>query len=79
MHPSAYRDGVRLLQLEPHEVMMVAAHNLDLRGAHEQGLRTAFIHRPIEWGEGTTPEQELDTSIDIIASDLEDLADQLSV
>jgi 2-haloacid dehalogenase len=74
MHPSAYQDGVRLLQLEPHEVMMVAAHNLDLRGAHEQGLRTAFIHRPVEWGEGTTPEQELDPSIDIVAGDLEDLA-----
>ena len=77
LHPSAYRDGVRLLQLNPDEVMMVAAHNIDLRGAHEQGLRTAFIRRPIEWGSGTTPEQELDASIDIVANDLEDLADQL--
>lgn len=77
LHPSAYKDGVRLLQLDPNEVMMVAAHNLDLRGAHEQGLRTAFIRRPIEWGRGTTPEQELDPSIDIVANDLEDLADQL--
>jgi 2-haloacid dehalogenase len=77
LHPSAYRDGIKLLQLEPHEVMMVAAHNFDLRGAHEQGLRTAFIHRPIEWGEGTTPEQELEASIDMVADDLGDLADQL--
>jgi 2-haloacid dehalogenase len=77
MHPSVYRSGVGMLQLEPHEVMMVAAHNMDLRGAHEQGLRTAFIHRPVEWGEGTTPEQDLDPTIDIVADDMEDLADQL--
>jgi 2-haloacid dehalogenase len=76
-HPSVYKNGVRLLQLDPREVMMVAAHNMDLRAAHEQGLRTAFIHRPVEWGEGTTPEQDLDATIDIIAEDLEDLADQL--
>ncbi len=77
LHPSAYQDGVRLLQLAPHEVMMVAAHNMDLGAAHEQGLRTAFIRRPVEWGEGTTPEQDLDDTIDIVADDLEDLADQL--
>jgi len=77
LHPSVYQSGVRLLQLEPREVMMVAAHNMDLRAAHEQGLRTAFIHRPVEWGEGTTPEQDLDASIDIVANDMGDLADQL--
>jgi 2-haloacid dehalogenase len=77
MHPSAYQNGVRLLQLEPREVMMVAAHNLDLRGARNEGLRTAFIRRPLEWGKGTTPEQDLDPEIDIIADDLEHLADQL--
>jgi 2-haloacid dehalogenase len=77
LHPSVYQSGVRLLQLEPQEVMMVAAHNMDLRAAHEQGLRTSFIRRPVEWGEGTTPEQDLDASIDIVADDLEDLADQL--
>lgn len=77
MHPSVYQDGARLLQLDPGEVMMVAAHNFDLRAAHEQGLRTAFIRRPVEWGEGTTPEQDLDSTIDIVADDLEDLAVQL--
>ena len=78
-NPSAYQSGIKLLQFEPNEVLMVAAHNLDLRAAHEQGLRTAFIHRPDEWGKGTTPEQELDSTIDIVANDLEDLADQLKV
>ena len=77
MHPSAYQNGLRLLQLEPREVMMVAAHNIDLRGARKQGLRTAFIRRPLEWGKGTTPAQDLDPEIDIIADDLEHLADQL--
>jgi 2-haloacid dehalogenase len=59
--------------------MTVAAHNLDLRAAHEQGSRTASIHRLVEWGEGTTPKQELDPTVDIVASDMEGLADQLGV
>lgn len=67
------------IKLDPYEVLMVATHNLDLRAAHEQRLRTAFIRRPDEWGKGTTPVQELDSTIDIVASDLEDLADQLEV
>lgn len=77
LHPSVYRRGAELLQLEPGQVMMVAAHNFDLNAARAAGMRTAFIRRPIEWGDGTTPEQELDREIDIIADGLDDLADQL--
>ena len=56
---------------------MVAAHNLGMRAAHELGLRTAFTHRPEEWGKNTTPEQKLDSTLDIFANDLGALADQL--
>jgi len=45
-----YLTGVRLLGLEPSEVMMVAAHPFDLEGARGAGLRTAFIDRPLEYG-----------------------------
>jgi 2-haloacid dehalogenase len=45
-----YLTGVRLLGLEPSEVMMVAAHPFDLNGARGAGLRTAFIDRPLEYG-----------------------------
>jgi 2-haloacid dehalogenase len=38
--------------LPPGEVMMVAAHDGDLQSAQALGLRTAFVHRPNEFGPG---------------------------
>lgn len=32
--------------------MMVAAHDGDLRAAQALGLRTAYVHRPLEYGPG---------------------------
>ena len=55
--PRAYKPDVRMylqapqmLNLEPHEVMMCAAHLLDLKAAAVGGLRTAFVARPNEYG-----------------------------
>ena len=39
--PAVYRTAIELLGLEPGDVMMVAAHNYDLRAARESGSRTA--------------------------------------
>ena len=77
LDPSVYRQGARLLALEPHQVMMVAAHDADLAAARKEGMRTGFIHRPREWGEGTTPVQTPDPATDIVAGDLNELADRL--
>lgn len=70
-----YLTGVRLLGLEPGEVMMVAAHPVDLKGARAAGLRTAFIERPLEYGPGS-PARE-DPEADVSVSDLAALADLL--
>lgn len=48
--PEAYLSACRLLALDPGEVMMVAAHNSDLRAAKALGLATAFVRRPAEYG-----------------------------
>ena len=40
----------QLLNLEPSQVMLVAAHNGDLAAAAATGLRTAFVARPTEYG-----------------------------
>jgi 2-haloacid dehalogenase len=48
--PEAYLRNVATLGLEPNQVMLVAAHNGDLAAAHGQGLRTAFVGRPTEYG-----------------------------
>lgn len=71
-----YLTGIRLLGLEPSEVMMVAAHPFDLKGARGAGLRTAFIDRPLEYGPDS-PGRE-DPEADISVKDLHELADQLS-
>jgi 2-haloacid dehalogenase len=75
--PRTYRMVPELLRLRPEQVLMVAAHQDDLRAAAGQGLRTCFVRRPLEWGPGGDPEPEPDSFVDLVASDLLDLADQL--
>jgi len=53
---------------------MVAAHNYDLRAAHEQGLRTAFVPRPTEYGLRQTTDLAPEGAWDLVAADFEDLA-----
>ena len=50
--PEVYLGAARLLGLEAGEVMLVAAHPADLRGAAACGLRTAYVPRALEWGAG---------------------------
>ncbi|HYF41259.1 MAG TPA: haloacid dehalogenase type II [Ramlibacter sp.] len=48
--PQAYLGAVRVFDLQPSQVMLVAAHHDDLAGARACGLRTAYIERPLEFG-----------------------------
>jgi 2-haloacid dehalogenase len=50
--PDSYLRNAALLNLEPPEVMLVAAHNTDLHAAAAVGLATAFVLRPTEYGPG---------------------------
>jgi 2-haloacid dehalogenase len=50
--PEAYDAAARLLALDPVECLMVAAHPSDLAAAAARGLRTAYVHRPLEYGPG---------------------------
>ena len=74
--PAVYRGAARLLGLPPEHLLMVAAHGGDLRAAGALGLRTAFVARPLEHGPGRAPEAP-DPSVDVVADDFLDLADQL--
>jgi 2-haloacid dehalogenase len=58
--PDAYLASAALLNLEPNQVMLVAAHNGDLAAAAATGLRTAFVARPTEYG----PRQRIDFKAD---------------
>jgi 2-haloacid dehalogenase len=72
--PHAYRTPAHLLGLDPGEVMLVAAHNSDLKAAQDSGLATGFVARPEEYG----PEQTIDLaptgSWDVSGSTLTQLA-----
>lgn len=75
--PQVYQMAMRLLDLKPSQVMMVAAHQDDLQAAHREGMRTAFIRRPLEHGPEATPDLSVDPCFDLVADDFIDLARQL--
>jgi 2-haloacid dehalogenase len=75
--PEVYLTAAALLGLEPAQVMMVAAHNEDLRAARSVGFSTAFVYRTEEYGPHQTTDLAPDPTVDIVARDFNDLADQL--
>jgi 2-haloacid dehalogenase len=76
--PEAYLASCRQLGLAPAAVMMVAAHNGDLKAAKAQGLATAFVARPTEHGPGQTSDLAADWScVDVAAADFVELAERL--
>jgi len=74
--PAVYLTGARLLGLEPGEVMLVAAHPWDLKGARGAGLKTAFLDRPLEYGAGSSA--RADPEADESVGDLHELAELLA-
>ena len=78
-NPAVYNGAVRLLGLQPEEVMLVAAHSGDLKAARACGHRTAFVGRPIEYGPHNNREPAPDPTFDVIANDFMDLAGRLGV
>jgi 2-haloacid dehalogenase len=75
----AYLLAPTLLDLQPDQVMLVAAHESDLKGAQAAGLHAALVPRPREWGPSAPPLPPPDPSFDYVASDFLDLASQLGV
>ncbi len=75
--PAVYFASVSALELEPENVMMVAAHNGDLAAARGCGLKTAFLPRPTEHGPRQTTDLAPTSNWDYIATDLNDLAGKL--
>lgn len=75
--PEAYLNACSALGMQPGQVMMCAAHNDDLDAARAQGMRTAYINRPDEYG----PEQSRDFGAtdkwDIITDHVGGIADAL--
>ena len=74
--PRVYLSACEAFGFEPENCMMVAAHASDLAAAKACGLQTAFIPRPKEYGP-VKGEAHLNLPVDVVATDLLDLADRL--
>ena len=81
--PEAYLKACNTLNFKTEECLMVAAHEDDLRAARQQGMKTAYVHRPFEYGKdklfdiAEVNDYKGDRGWDIVSRDLKDLAKQL--
>jgi len=57
--------------------MLVAAHNGDLRAARKNGLMTAFVARPTEYGPHKKRDFRADEDWTFVVDSFNQLADQL--
>lgn len=74
-----YRTAASLLDVEPGEVLMVAAHGWDLEGAAAAGFRTAFVERPLEKGPDRTADRATEVKADLHVASFPELAERLDV
>lgn len=75
--PATYLGVVRVFDVEPHDVMLVAAHQDDLAAARACGLRTAYIERALEFGPKHPKDVSPDAAYTFHAHNLVHLAEQL--
>ncbi|WP_432846458.1 haloacid dehalogenase type II [Amycolatopsis sp. CA-161197] len=73
----AYTNAAKLLDVEPRDVLMVAAHTWDIHGARDAGFRTAFVERPGEKGPDRPADAAATTDCDLSAVSFTDLAGRL--
>jgi 2-haloacid dehalogenase len=75
--PQAYLASAALLNLEPSQVMLVAAHNGDLAAASAVGLRTGFVARPQEHGPHRSKDFKAEQDWDVVCASFAELADAM--
>jgi 2-haloacid dehalogenase len=75
--PQVYLTAAELLDVEPAEILMVAAHAWDIEGARKAGFRTAFLARPREKGPHGTADRASDVTSNLAVTSFLDLADVL--
>ncbi len=75
--PEVYSTALRLLDCQPAEAGMVAAHPSDLRAAAALGLRPVLVGRPLEWGPAAPQADPPVLDGLLVAEDLVHLAEML--
>ena len=74
---SVYQSSTAALGYAPKDVIMVAAHNNDLFGAREAGLKTAFVARPFEHGKRQKIDLQPESDWDFVADSFTALAQEI--
>ena len=72
-----YQGAASILGLALDEVMMTAAHKNDLKRAKEEGLSTAFVPRPGEFGPDVPVDVTSEDYIDVYAESFNELAKKM--
>lgn len=75
--PRVYLGAAGVFDAAPGDVMMVAAHHDDLAAARANGLQTAYVERPHEFGASRPKDVSPVAANTLHARDLLHLADQL--
>jgi 2-haloacid dehalogenase len=70
-----YLTAASLLELAPSNIMMVAAHQDDLRAAKGLGFKTAFVRRPKEGPNGD--HRPVEPGWDVVVDDFNELATKM--
>ena len=75
--PATYLGVVKIFDVMPEEVMLVAAHQDDLAAARRCGLRTAYIERPMEFGSNKVKDVSPNSDNTLHAKNIIELAEVL--
>ena len=74
-----YLMAADFFDVTPADLMMVAAHEGDLDAAKALGLKTAYVHRPLEYGPARPSTRPAAGKFDYNTNDFRELASQLGV
>ena len=77
--PKAYLGVAQVFDLEPAEVMLVAAHHDDLAAARSCGLQSAYVERPLEFGASRPKDVSASRENTVHERDFLDLADRFGL
>jgi 2-haloacid dehalogenase len=75
--PQAYLANAELLNLQPEQVMLVAAQNGDLAAAAACGLRTGLVSRPTEYGPHQRRDRTAEREWDVVSDSMVGIAKAL--
>lgn len=75
--PECYIRNAQVLNLEPSEMMLVAAHNNDLAAAARTGYRTAFVLRRGEHGQRQSTDLAAERAWDVVTDSFIGVADAM--